>query len=241
MAVYVVLQFVQVGLASFEPTVMRVLLVSAAALNAVSSLAMLPLSALEHSRSPRPSVLSSTYLLVTLLFDAAQTRTLWLNTTTGNDSAITRLTTAAMVMKAVILLLESQRKTKWAVFDPDKRSPEELAGIFGLGTYMWLNTLFLSGYRQVLGMEDLYPLDSRMKSGQLEEHLASIMTGTRWQRQRYGLAKVLAQTLTPALLSPIGPRLALIGFKFCQPFLIHATLSFLEQSPDKRDANSGMA
>lgn len=239
MAIYVVLQFVQVGLASLESTTMRVLLVSAATLHAVSSFAMLPLSALEHSRSPRPSVLLSTYLSVTLLFDVAQTRTLWLDATAGNNLTITRLTTAAVALKAMILVLESQRKTRWAVFDPKQRSPEELAGLFGLGVYMWLNKLFLTGYRQTLSIDDLYPLDSRMKSGHLEEKLSSVMMTTTWQRQRYGLAKLLVKTLTPALLLPIGPRLALIGFKFCQPFLIQSTLSFLEQPPDKRDTNTG--
>lgn len=192
-AVCILLQFSLLALVSRESTVMRALVVSAAALNAVSSLGMLALSDLEHRRSPRPSILLSSYRLITLLFDIVQLRTLWLDSTTSNELTTTRvLATTAVSLKAIILALESHHKTRRALSDPSLRSPEELTGPVGLGTYLWLNRLFLMGYRRILSTQDPFPLDSRMKSAPLEHHLASklIKKRTTWTRQTYGLARV---------------------------------------------------
>lgn len=218
---------------------MRPLLVSAATLNAIVSLAMVPLSYLEHCRSPRPSILFNSYLFTTIFFDIVQSRTVWLNAAATDDFIVARLATTAVAFKGIIFVLESRNKIKWAAFEPNQNSPEEFTGVIGLGTYLWLKRLLLTGYRQTLSLGDLYSLDSRMKSVHLESALASSMLKTAWRHQKYGLAKVLARTLTPALLIPVVPRLALIGFKFCQPFLIQSMLSFLERSPDNRDSNFG--
>lgn len=44
---------------------------------------------------------------------------------------------------------------------------------------------------------------------------------------KFSLAKVLARTLKVPLLLPIAPRLALLGFTFCQPFFIETLLNHL--------------
>lgn len=45
-----------------------------------------------------------------------------------------------------------------------KRSPEELSGIFSLSFFTWLIPLMRNGYRKLLTVEDLYPIDSKMSS-----------------------------------------------------------------------------
>jgi hypothetical protein len=42
---------------------------------------------------------------------------------------------------------------------------------------------------------------------------------------RFGLLKVLARTLKVPLLLPIAPRLALVGFTFCQPLFYREAIS----------------
>lgn len=200
---------------------------------------MLTLSHLEHARSLRPSILLSSYLFLTTLFDTAQARTLWLASTTRDELTITRLATAAVALKAAIMLLESLQKSRWAILDLKERSPEEMTGIAGLGAYLWLNRLFLAGYRKVLCMDDLYPLDSKMAGEALGDRLASAAAGSEFRGRRFALAGALAKTLAVALLTPVGPRIALVGFTFCQPFLINSTLSFLQEPKGERDPNVG--
>lgn len=198
---------------------------------------MLTLSFFEHARSPRPSILLNSYLFLTILLDIAQDRTLWLASTTRDEFTITQLSTAALVLKAAISWLESQHKDRWVKLDLKHLSPEETTGIYGLGAYVWLNKLFLSGYSKVIKLDDLYPLDSSMTADTLEARLASFIEKAEFSGQRFGLAKALAKTLAVALLTPVGPRIALIGFTFCQPFLINSILSYLQEPSTTRDPN----
>lgn len=200
---------------------------------------MLTLSFIEHARSARPSILLNSYLFVTILLDIAQTRTLWLASTTRDEFTITRLSTAGVVLKAVISLLESQHKDRWVKLSLKQHSPEETTGIYGLGAYVWLNKLFLTGYSKVLRMDDLYPLDSSMTAQALEARLASFIEKAEFAGQRFGLAKALVKTLAVALLTPVGPRISLMGFTFCQPFLINSILSYLQEPSTTRDPNIG--
>jgi ABC-type multidrug transport system fused ATPase/permease subunit len=55
------------------------------------------------------------------------------------------------------------------------------------------------------------------------------MDYTKLQGDKFGLAKVLARTLKLPLLLLIIPRLALLGFTFCQPFFIEALLDYLAE------------
>lgn len=54
---------------------------------------------------------------------------------------------------------------------------------------------------------------------------------------RFGLLKILARALKVPLLLPIAPRLALVGFTFCQPLFIERLLIVLSGS--EVDANIG--
>ena len=138
-----------------------------------------------------------------------------------------------------MMLLESQHKTRWVQWDAKSHSPEETTGIYGLGAFVWLNKLFLTGYRKTLRMDDLFPLDSAMAADSLQARLASIMQNSKYYGQRFGLAKAMVKTLSVPLMLPIAPRIAVIGFSFCQPFLINSVLDLLQEPSDKRDPNKG--
>lgn len=220
----------------------KAFLVSSSALDLLSGLGLIFLSLLEHSRSPRPSILISFYLALTLLLDAAQTRTLWLASRNQTESKFSRLYTSALALKALSLLLESQKKTRWISWDMKEHSPEETSGLFGLGAFIWLNRLFLSGYAKVLTVGDLYPLDPAMRAETLDKRLAR-----HWQNptsashsKKYGLARALAEALAAPLLLPVIPRAAMAAFQFCQSFLINALLSYLEEPSPPKNAGYGL-
>ncbi|KAI1880861.1 hypothetical protein JX265_001101 [Neoarthrinium moseri] len=225
---YIGLQLGLVILVSVSSFSLTRLFVASAVMQFIAALWMVILSFFEHSRSPRPSFLLSSYLFVTLLFDVAETRTFWLASATKPEMTFTSVFTATMALKVVLMLLEAQHKTKWVNWDTkEPHSPEETSGIFGLGVYFWLNALFVHGYRSILRIEDLYPLDRSMKGATLDERFQRHLDYRKLRRSKYGLVKALCRTLTVPLALPILPRLFLLGFTFCQPFFINSLLQYL--------------
>ncbi|KAK2938601.1 AAA ATPase domain [Fusarium oxysporum f. sp. vasinfectum] len=209
---------------------------AAASLAFIASLLLVPLSWIEHSRAPRPSTTIAAYLSVTLLFDVARTRTAWLLTSSDLETDYVSVITAATVLKAVMTYLESRQKDKCLDWDIKQHSPEETSGIWNLGVFFWLNTLFMKGYRVILTLESLYPLDKALEA-ETHHHLVERVRNNPYKGQKYGLARLLLRILALQLLPPIFPRAALLAASICQPFLIHALLHYL-QSEDQ-DQNHG--
>jgi ATP-binding cassette subfamily C (CFTR/MRP) protein 1 len=73
--------------------------IPAAALSFVNSLALGQLSYLEHTRSLQPSTLITAYLLLSLLFDATQARTLYLR---ANSNVLAAVFTASIALKLAV-------------------------------------------------------------------------------------------------------------------------------------------
>jgi hypothetical protein len=220
------LVFAAVG--SFHVTSM---FLAASALKLVAALLMITLSMVDHSRSPRPSVLLNVYLSLTLLLDAAQARTLFLSSQGKPEITYSSLFCVAVALKAAILLLEAKQKTKWVLWNEKEHSPEETSSVFNLGVFFWLKNLFQSGYRKVLTIEDLYPLDSEFDAKLLHDKFSQNMDYSKLKNDRYGLAKVLVRTLKLHLLLPMFPRLCQVGFTFSQPLFMERLLDYLEK-PD---------
>ncbi|KAJ5791126.1 uncharacterized protein N7518_008137 [Penicillium psychrosexuale] len=234
---YALLQIALVILAAtghFQATAM---FIATSVLKLLAAVAMLPLSVVEHTRTPRPSMLLMGYLILTLLLDVSQSRTLYLSSAVYMERTYSNLFTAAVAVKAVVLLLESQQKSKWVHWDKNKHSPEETSGILSLGVFFWLNRLFLTGYNKVLSINDLYPLDGAMDPTRLHEKFSRHLDMAKIKGDTFGLTKVLMRTLIGPLLLPIIPRFALLGFSFAQPLFIEGLLDYLSQ--DERNNNIG--
>lgn len=118
---------------------------------------MITLSLVDHNKSARPSILLNSYLFLTLLLDAAQTRTLFLSSGGKPEITYSSIFGATVALKLGILVLEAQRKPEWINWDENDHSPEESSGIVSLGVCFWLNELFLEGYKKVLKTQNLYP------------------------------------------------------------------------------------
>jgi hypothetical protein len=213
------------------------LFIAASVLKLVSAVLMMILSVIDHSRSPRPSVLLSIYLSLTLLLDVTQARTLFLSSNGKPELTYSSIFSAAMALKAVILLLEAKQKSSWVRWDDKEHSPEETSGIFSLGIFSWLNSMFRLGYTKVLSIEDLYPLDRAFDAKLLHDQFSREMDYSKLRGDKFGLGKVLVRTLKVPLLLPIVPRLAMLGFTFCQPLFMEKLLDYLSQP--ELDANIG--
>ncbi|KAF2241163.1 putative ABC multidrug transporter [Trematosphaeria pertusa] len=228
---YVCLALALVVLAAVSHVHVSSMFMAAVVLRVVAVLLMMALSAVEHSRNPRPSTLLTTYLCLTLLLDAAQARTLFLSSTSHSERVYSGIFCAAVALKAGILVLEARQKASWVRWNNDEKehSPEETSGIFSLGVFFWLNKLFLAGYRTILTLETLLPLDSSLDAEALHAKFSRNMDYAKLKGDKFSLAKVLARTLKVPLLLPIAPRLALLGFTFCQPFFIETLLGYLAE------------
>ena len=200
---------------------------------------MFMLSWLEHSRSLRPSILLNGYLSITVLLKTAQSRSLWLAATDIHDRAFAAVSTASCALAAIIIATESQQKSRWLQLHIKDHSPEETSGIYALATFSWLSKLFITGYNQVLTLDDLFSLGPSMSSQKLGEKLESHLVVNATQANKFGLAKALAKVLAVPFLTPVAPRIALLIFTFCQPLLINAVLNYIETPESVRSANLG--
>ncbi|PYI34585.1 ABC transporter [Aspergillus indologenus CBS 114.80] len=240
-SIYSILRLVLLILAISEPFSLPTLSVTANSLDLVAAISICILTFLEHSRSLRPSILLSAFLSLTVLFDIARVRTLWLLAHTHFQFVYVRIFLAVTVCKALLLVLESLHHQRWSRGDHKTHSPEETSGLYGLGTFLWLVPLVISGYKKVLDLSDLYSLDPSVSIEGLQKTFAKYTQRALFRRDHNALAKAVARTLAIPFLLPVVPRLALIGFTICQSFLIETILEWLAKPDTTLTVKEGYA
>ncbi|GKT92939.1 LOW QUALITY PROTEIN: ABC multidrug transporter [Colletotrichum tofieldiae] len=124
------------------------------------------LSYIEHAKSLKPSSILNIYILVSLVLDGAILRTVWLS---HLSAAISAVFSASFALKAVVVILEAQGKTRHLAGGGRPYSPEETSGIYSRGLFWWLTPLLLTGFRRLLKPMDLFVLDESMSAAVLNE------------------------------------------------------------------------
>ncbi|KAF2673292.1 ABC transporter [Microthyrium microscopicum] len=226
-SIYTAIQLALLILTSQAPIFAHNSAVVSAAFAFVSGFFIAILSYFEHSKSLRTSLLLSSYLLLTILFEAAQSRTLLIISTSW---PIGRLYAAAVGVKVSILLLECRSKLRWEISPPKERSLETSMNLFSLLSYAWLKRLFVLGNRKLLDVDDLLLLDDTMTPDKLDFEFWDewIKPSRRGRKARLALA--LLKALGWRFWLPTIPRLTRVAFDFCQPLLINQVQSFLLSS-----------
>ncbi|KAI8221422.1 ABC transporter atnG [Colletotrichum sp. SAR 10_99] len=201
-----------------------------AVLGLLASLGVGLLSWLEHDRSVRPSFVLSTYLFLSVLLDTARARTLWM---LGPNQTIPAIFTCTLALRAVMILLESTEKRRILVPQHKGYSKEVTSGTFNRSVFFWLTSLFIDGYRNILKLEDLYPLDPKLASEPLYKKLADAPGAlfSTWLR-------VFAGPMSAAVV----PKLFQIGFNYAQPLLIQQAIELagLPQTREYRNRGFGL-
>ena len=153
--------------------------VPSAALAFVDALAIYQLSYLEHTRSIRPSALLNCYLFLSMIFDVAQVRTLYLR----NDvPAIAAVFSAGIGLKVALFILETQSK-RTHLKQPYRDYPlESTSGIFNRSFFWWLNSLFVRGFWALLSFDDLHEIDNKLLSEPLRNSLQLAWDSRRSQQ-----------------------------------------------------------
>ena len=164
----------------------------AAALGFAASLAVFPLSWLEHERTIRPSFVLSVYFFLTTLCDLPRTRTLWL---LGDYQTIPILQTFCQVLRIVILALESTEKRN-ILLTKKFLSYEITSSTISRAGFFWLIPLFKKGFKRNLLLEDLYPLDPELESVRLHSTLSKA-----WNEGKHIVMGQLGSFVNPTDLS----------------------------------------
>ena len=136
-----------------------------AALTLLGSLAFCCLSYAEHVNSVQPSTILNVYLFLSLLFDIARSRTLWLQ---HYNNTLAALLTATIAIKIPILVLEAWNKRRILRPEYQVYPPEAISGIISRLFFWWQLPLFRQGYSETLTVNDLFPLDKHLSSSYLQ-------------------------------------------------------------------------
>ncbi|TDZ58384.1 ABC transporter atnG [Colletotrichum trifolii] len=189
------------------------------------------LSWLEHDRSVRPSFVLSTYLFLSILLDIARARTLWM---LGRNQTIPAIFTCTLAVRAIMILLESTEKRRILVPHLKGYSKEVTSGTFNRSVFFWLSSLFINGYRNILKLDDLYPLDPKLASQPLYEKLAAAWDKVPDKTVPGALFNTWLRTFAGPMSAAIVPKLFQIAFNYAQPFLIQEAIA-LSGLPQTRE------
>ncbi|KUI53705.1 ABC transporter C family member 3 [Cytospora mali] len=198
---------------------------AAAIIYLVSTVVFVCLSELEHTRSPRPSYILSTYFLVSCILDIIRARALWI---IADAKLAAALFTATLMMRALVLFLESSPKTHALKAQYKGAPPESTNGIFSLFLLWWLNPLLRLGYRSDLSLTSLLRLGSHMSSEVLFRGMSAQWARAQ-QEKRHSLFLSLIRQHKRTVLAGALIRLCLTAFTFSQPFLVQGLLNYVKQ------------
>ncbi|KAJ6443435.1 Cyclic peptide transporter [Purpureocillium lavendulum] len=204
---------------------------AAAVVSAVGDLAIGSLLYAEHRHSYSPSILLSLYLSVTILFDIATVRSLFLR----RDLRIVGAVSAAtLLVKLILLVLEEVPKR-----DPStsKTSQELSSGLWNRSVFWWLRSTFHQGFTAFLGVDDLPTLDQGLDTASLGSRLEKAWNSVN-RSGKHCLAVATWSAFKTTFWSAVLPRLCFTGFTFAQPFLINTIIDFIG-SPAAEHAQRG--
>ncbi|KAL0782331.1 hypothetical protein CaCOL14_000237 [Colletotrichum acutatum] len=207
-----------------------------AILSLIASIGLGLLSWLAHQRSVRPSFVLSIYLFLSILFDTARARTLWM---LGPHQTIPAIFTCTLAVRAVMILLESTEKRRILVPEHRGYSKEVTSGTFNRSVFFWLTSLFINGYRNILHLDDLYPLDPKLASEPLYRKLADAWDQVPDKTVPGALFSTWLRAFAGPLSAAIVPKLFQIAFNYAQPFLIDEAIRLASQPQQQPYNNHG--
>ncbi|ODA76961.1 hypothetical protein RJ55_07478 [Drechmeria coniospora] len=227
--IYVILQVVLLALWIARGVTSTRLTVACVALTIAGFVVLAGLSSLEHARSVRPSTLLTLYLGISLLLDMARTRTLF---HIAGGETVSGIFLTAFIIKLFLFAAEVTEKRSMLREKWQNASPEDTGGIANRSLFLWLNYIFVKGYRTLLTVDVLTPLDAEI----LEASDATVLS-ERWEKTEKTSDHTLILTYLKhykwPILAGVLPRLAYTGFSFSQPFLIERVLDFTAEEPNE--------
>ncbi|KAF7552267.1 hypothetical protein G7Z17_g4442 [Cylindrodendrum hubeiense] len=195
-----------------------------AVITLIASLGACVISWIEHERNPKPSFLVTSWIFFSGFLDLARSRTLWM---IGDDyRPIPILLTCSMVLRLVLLVLESLSKRKLLVPQYKDSQKDATRTLFETILFWWLNPLLAVGYKRNLRMRDLYPLEQDMQSDDWHKNLAEAWEKVPDKTVPGALFNTSIRALVWPLMTCVPSRLLQIGFTYVQPIMIKQAVTF---------------
>lgn len=228
-----IFQLAIIALWSVPSTLKTGTAVASAVVSFLATLTIIPLSLLEHRKSQKQSPAISGFLLLSLILDLAQARSLWLR---NQVVSLAALFTLCVVLKAALLVLEESRKR--SISTEKERIREVQSGIVNRSVFFWLNDFLLLGSKQALAVGDIGAIHPKLASDILLEQLE-----TAWNTDnkdgKHSLLRNVVWTFRGQLYSGVVPRLLFSACTFSQPFLINRIIEYIAQPLAERNQNFG--
>ncbi|KAH0593670.1 hypothetical protein MHUMG1_08420 [Metarhizium humberi] len=155
-SVYIALQVALLALWTQPNTPTTRLTIPLRAIIIASFVWFLYVSYLEHVRSVRPSTILCLYFGISCLLDMACARTVFF---IPGYHIVAPIHLASYFVKLVLLALETTEKRRLLMLQWRNTSPEATASFYSRVLFVWLNNLFLKGYKTLLTVDTLTPLD----------------------------------------------------------------------------------
>ncbi|KAL7658032.1 hypothetical protein ACMYSQ_004173 [Aspergillus niger] len=204
--------------------------------NIIATGAAILLSFLEDQRSIKPSDLLVVYYSVEVLLSLPQLRSLWQIPTAS--VACRALGMTILVFNAGVLISESIHKPRFLRLIYQKTTREGILGFWGQSFFIWVLPVLQNGYSKVLGIDDIPEMDADQQVQLTQEELEKAW-GARTGKHRLLRSTFYAYRRT--FLSGFVPRICLAAFSFCQPFLITATIDYVQNDKTLESKRRGQA
>ncbi|KAK0643218.1 P-loop containing nucleoside triphosphate hydrolase protein [Cercophora newfieldiana] len=185
-----------------------------------------------HRASVAPSLLTGAYLFLTTVFDLAQARSLYLRYLNGAGRGFLGLGvtfTLGLVAKGVLLLLEEMPKVKRTNPLAKTAGPETVSGAVNRTLFVWLNGLFLRGYKSLLGVGDLDNIPAKFKSERLLNKLEP-----QWETAKAkgtpgknDFVWATMKSFAGIIFLAVPPRLVQGALTFTQPLLMKEVILYV--------------
>ncbi|KAH8662384.1 ABC multidrug transporter [Xylariales sp. PMI_506] len=195
-------------------------------LNVLAACSAIILSISAHFKSHRPPTVLCSFLFVLLIANVARCQELWLAVRDKPDHTYAAVFATSTVIQLFFLVVNAKLHAGWMDWQDNIHSPEETSSIFSLGLYSWLNQLLWKGYKNILGLDDLYPLDQTIAANPDGKGIG-IRSDPGSKHSDWDILMWVVKPLIKPLVLPIFPRLCLVAFNFCQPFYIQSLLDFI--------------
>ncbi|KID73703.1 ABC transporter, partial [Metarhizium brunneum ARSEF 3297] len=234
-SVYIALQVAMLALWTQPNTPTTRLTIPLRAIIIASFIWFVYVSYLEHVRSVRPSTILCIYLGISCLLDMACARTVFF---IPGYHIVAPIHLASYFFKLVLLALETTEKRRLLMLQWRNTSPEATASFYSRVLFVWLNSLFLKGYKTLLTVDTLTPLDQDILDASRPTKLEE-----RWGKadksSKTALLWVFIRHYKWDLLAGVLPRLAYVGFTFAEPFLVKRVLDFTVEPDGPNTRNFG--
>uniref|UniRef100_A0A093UWR8 Multidrug resistance-associated protein 1 n=1 Tax=Talaromyces marneffei PM1 TaxID=1077442 RepID=A0A093UWR8_TALMA len=223
-AVLAALQATLIALFSMQHTAYRLLVVASTVLQLFAAISLGLLSHWEHRNTVRPSLLISTYLLLSCVLDAARARTQAL---IPGQTTVSSVLIGTIAVKGLALITEARDKTDILLADFSSSSSELRSNIFSRALFLWLNPLLLMGFRDVISSQDLPAIHEKLSSEKLVARVQSNWKKCN-QNKRHALMIQLLSSFPSELFFIFMSRTMEVGLNIVYPFLVQKAVTFLD-------------